>query len=105
MGELLAEHGEGDAHPGEDGLGEGGADGEAVDEVVHAVAEDDHPGHRCHVVVGRVLEGRVGRVRRRDRLDVLHRRPRVGGRSFLVPKGSPDRLLRVFIDLKKSNSD
>ena len=45
--QLLAEHGHADGDAGDDGLGEGGADGEAVDEVVHAVAEDDHPGERA----------------------------------------------------------
>ena len=41
--ELLAQDGEADGEAGDDGLGEGRADREAVDEVVHAVAEDDHP--------------------------------------------------------------
>ena len=44
MGKLLANDGHGDADAGEDGFGEGGADGQPVDEVVESVAEDDHPG-------------------------------------------------------------
>ena len=44
--ELLCQHGEGHADAGQDGLGEGRADAETVDEVVDAVAEDDHPSHR-----------------------------------------------------------
>ena len=53
MRELLAEDGHADGDAGDDGLGEGGADREAVDEVVHAVAEDDHPvagSFRCQVL-------------------------------------------------------
>ena len=48
MGQLLADDGHGDGHAGGDGLVEGGAEAQAVDEVVEAVAKDDHPGHRLH---------------------------------------------------------
>lgn len=44
MGKFFADDGDGDADAGQDGLGEGGADGQTVDEVVESVAEDDHPG-------------------------------------------------------------
>ena len=44
MRQLLAEDGQADADAGQDVLAEGGADAEAVEEVVEAVAEDDHPG-------------------------------------------------------------
>lgn len=54
--ELLAQ----DGHRGADALehrgGEGGADGQAVDEVVQAVAQRDHPGQRADVRVGRPLQ-------------------------------------------------
>ena len=46
MRELFAKDGDADADAGQDRLWEGGADGEAVDEVVNAVAEDDHPRNR-----------------------------------------------------------
>ena len=42
--QLLAENGQADADAGQDVLAEGGADAQAVQEVVEAVAEDDHPG-------------------------------------------------------------
>ena len=43
MGKLLANDGDGDADSGQYGLGESGADGQTVDEVVQTVSEDDHP--------------------------------------------------------------
>ena len=46
MRKLFAEDSHADADTGQDGLWESGSDGEAVDEVVHAVAEDDHPRDR-----------------------------------------------------------
>lgn len=56
MRELLAQ----DGHRGADALEhrgrEGGADGQAVDEVVQAVAQRDHPGQRADVRVGRALQ-------------------------------------------------
>ena len=44
MRQLLTEHGQTDADAGQDVLAEGGADAQPVQEVVEAVAEDDHPG-------------------------------------------------------------
>lgn len=46
MGELLAHDGGGRTEARQDGHGERGADSQAVDEVVHRVAESDHPRHR-----------------------------------------------------------
>ena len=46
MGKLLTDDGGGRAEPRHHGHGEGGADGQAVDEVVQRVAQGDHPGHR-----------------------------------------------------------
>ena len=43
MRKLFTEYGDADADARQDGLGESGSDGEAVDEVVNAVTEDDHP--------------------------------------------------------------
>lgn len=48
MRELLTHDGDGGAEAGEDGDGEGGSDGQAVDEVVKSVAERDHPCQRLH---------------------------------------------------------
>lgn len=56
MRELLTQDGHRGADALEDGGGEGGADGQAVDEVVQAVAERDHPGQRADVRVGRPLQ-------------------------------------------------
>ncbi len=44
--ELFTENRDTNADPRQDGLGEGGPDGQAVNEVVDAVAEDDHPSDR-----------------------------------------------------------
>ena len=55
MGKLLTQDGHGGADTLEDGGGEGGTDGQAIDEVVQAVAERDHPGQRADVRVGRAL--------------------------------------------------
>lgn len=54
--ELLAQDGHGGADALEDGRREGGADGQAVDEVVQAVAQRDHPGQRADVRVRRPLQ-------------------------------------------------
>ena len=65
MRELLAEHGQADAQPGEDGLGHGGSDGESVNKVVNPVTEDDHPGDRGDPLLlrlGLVHVGGVGEV-------------------------------------------
>ena len=56
MGKLLTQNGHRGADALEDGGGEGGADGQAVDEVVQAVAQRDHPGQRADVRVGRSLQ-------------------------------------------------
>jgi len=45
MRELLADDGQTDRDAFHLGVGEGSADGQAVDEIVQAVAEDDHPGY------------------------------------------------------------
>lgn len=56
MGELLAQ----DCHRGADALenrgGERGPDGQAVNKVVQAVAQCDHPGQRADIRVGRPLQ-------------------------------------------------
>lgn len=51
MGKLLTHNSHADTDAGRDALVESGADRQSVDEVVKAVAEDDHPGHG--------LDGRV----------------------------------------------
>lgn len=56
MGELLTQDGHGGADALEDGGGEGGADGQAIDEVVQAIAQRDHPSQRADVRVGRPLQ-------------------------------------------------
>lgn len=56
VGELLTEDGDRGADALKDRSGEGGADGQAVDEVVQAVAQRDHPGQRADVRVGRPLQ-------------------------------------------------
>lgn len=48
MRELLTHDCDGGAEAGEDGDGEGRADGQAVDEVVKSVTERDHPRQRLH---------------------------------------------------------
>ena len=55
--ELFAEDGQADADPGQGGLREGGPDAQAVDEVVDAVAKDDHPGHGGDRRLGTVARG------------------------------------------------
>ena len=44
MGKLFAQHGHTHRNAGQNGLAEGGADAETVDEIVDAVAKYDHPG-------------------------------------------------------------
>lgn len=56
MRELLTQDGHRGADALEHGGGEGGADGQAVDKVVQAVAQRDHPGQRADVGVGRPLQ-------------------------------------------------
>lgn len=56
MGELLAENGHGGADPLEDRHGEGGTNGQAVDEVVEPVTQGDHPGQRANVRVSHPLQ-------------------------------------------------
>lgn len=56
VGELLTQDGHGGADALEHGGGERGADGQAVDEVVQAVAQRDHPGQRANVRVGGALQ-------------------------------------------------
>ena len=60
VGEFFADDGDGDADAGKDGLGEGGADRQTVDEVVQSIAEDDHPGYRGDV--GAAAAGNIVRV-------------------------------------------
>ena len=55
MRELLAQDGQGDAHPGQDGGGHGGPDGEAVYEVVNSIPEYDHPGHSRYLPLSRFV--------------------------------------------------
>ncbi len=43
MWKFFTEDGDANADARQDGLGESGSYGEAVDEVVNAIAEDDHP--------------------------------------------------------------
>lgn len=56
MRKLFTHDGDGRADAGEHRHGEGGADGQAVDKVVQAVAQRDHPGQRANVGVGRPLQ-------------------------------------------------
>lgn len=48
MRELLAHDGDGGAESGQHGDGEGGSDGQAIDEIVKSVTERDHPRQRLH---------------------------------------------------------
>lgn len=82
--ELLAEDGHGGADPLEHGHGEGGADGQPVDEVVEAVAEGDHPGQRPDVRVPHLLQP-VARAL--GGLQVLPQHPKTGGQH---PDGVTD---------------
>lgn len=56
MGELLTQDGHRGADALENGGGEGGANGQAVDKVVQAIAQCDHPGKSANVRVGRPLQ-------------------------------------------------
>lgn len=56
MGELLTQDGHGGADTLEHGGGERGADGQAVNEVVQAVAQCDHPRQRADVRVRGALQ-------------------------------------------------
>lgn len=56
MGELLTQDGHGGADALEDGGGKGGANGQAVNKVVQAITQRDHPGQRANVRVGRPLQ-------------------------------------------------
>lgn len=56
MWELLTKNGHGGADALEDRGSEGGTDSQAVNEVVQAVAQRDHPGQRADVRVGRSLQ-------------------------------------------------
>lgn len=58
--ELLAEDGHRGADALEDGHGEGGTDGQAVNEVVQAVAQGDHPGQGADVRVADTLQPVTG---------------------------------------------
>ncbi len=55
MGELLAQDGHRGADALEDWGCKGGANSQAVDEVVQAVAQCDHPGQRADVRIGSSL--------------------------------------------------
>jgi hypothetical protein len=48
MWKLLTHDSQAYAHTGQYGLGESGTNAQAVDEIVQAIAEYDHPGHRRH---------------------------------------------------------
>jgi hypothetical protein len=50
MRKLLANYSQAYAHTSQYGLGESGTDAQAVNEIVQAVAEYDHPGHWRHCV-------------------------------------------------------
>lgn len=56
MGELLAQDGHRGANALKDRGCEGGTDGQAVDKVVEAIAQCDHPGQRADVRVGSSFE-------------------------------------------------
>ena len=55
MWKLFTEHGHADGYAREDGLAEGGADAQPVNEVVDPVAEYDHPSYRCYPVARRQI--------------------------------------------------
>ena len=80
VGELLAEDGQRHGHPRQDGLREGGAYREPVNEVMNSIAEYDHPGHGGNLVAGVLTE----------RPDVLHGWSGGWVRSGLVTEGSSD---------------
>lgn len=56
VGKLLTHNGDGSAEARNYGHGEGGADGEAVDEVVESIAQSDHPRHRLDAGHGRTTQ-------------------------------------------------
>ena len=60
MWELLAEDGHRGADALEDRHSEGGTNGQAVNEVVEAVAQGDHPGQRADVRVADTLQPVAG---------------------------------------------
>lgn len=60
MRELLAQDGHRRANAFENRHGEGGADGQAVDEVVEAVAQRDHPGQGADVRVADAFQPVAG---------------------------------------------
>lgn len=72
MWELLAEDGHRGADALEDGHGEGGTDGQAVNEVVQAVAQGDHPGQGADVRVADTLQPVTGAL---GGLQVLQQNP------------------------------
>ena len=45
MGNLVAEHGDGRCESAGDGQGEGGTNCQAVRQVVHRIADNNHPRH------------------------------------------------------------
>lgn len=52
MRELLTQDGYGGADALKNGGSEGSTDGQAIDEVVQAIAQCDHPGQRAYITVG-----------------------------------------------------
>lgn len=66
MRKLLTHDGDGGAEAGEDRDGEGGADGQAVDEVVKGVAESDHPRQGLHAPQPRTATPRWRRLYRQS---------------------------------------
>lgn len=53
MRELLTQDGDGGADALKNGGSKGSTDGQAIDEVVQAIAQCDHPGQRAYIRVGR----------------------------------------------------
>lgn len=56
MGKLLAHNGDRSAEPRHYRHGEGGADSEAIDEVMESVAQGYHPRHRLDAGHGRATQ-------------------------------------------------
>lgn len=52
MRELLTQDGYGGADALKNGGSKGSTDGQAIDEVVQAIAQCDHPGQRAYITVG-----------------------------------------------------
>lgn len=88
--ELLTENGHRGADALENGHSEGGPDGQAVDEIVEAIAQGDHPGQGANIGVANAFQPIAGTL---GSLQVLResRAPRRPGQGWTVDlQGRPE---------------